>query len=64
MNIKVAFSNDRDQLVNITPITMVYDIYDIYIYIHIYNVAKTIMNHPPGITIFIAGFSTIPSPGW
>ena len=35
MNIKVAFSNDRDQLVNITPITMVYDIYDIYIYIYI-----------------------------
>ena len=53
MNIKAAFSNDSDQLVNITPRTMVYDIYNIYIY----NVAKTIMNHPPGITIFIAGIN-------
>ena len=28
------------------------------------NVGKTIINHPPVITIFIGGSFTIPSHGW
>ena len=36
-----------------------------YIYVYIlYNVVKTILNHPPVITMFIGGMFTIPSHGW
>ena len=35
-----------------------------HLHVFTYNVGKMIINHPPVISIFIAGISTIPSHGW